>query len=272
MIFTTFGFLTATLGIQEHLAINNYYLKGFRTSSKWLISNWELEQSMWYDRDTSLNIQVRQLSQDDWSLITSHFLGSYKPRDETLLLHEPSGGRDLALRPRCLRTRFYYHVHRGEVLPLRVAESPSMRHGERPRRESVLNGQLVLVHHWHTYAARVRPQSQGNETQREYVQYKVPSVGEEHLKRPDYVPSLQDLIFNRLFISPWVIKTFILFTIIKDLRILLIIIKDLRILFSFIKDLSKRVRLYQLFTKKQFWTSEVNCSMSIWCCFTKVRS
>ena len=47
------------------------------------------------------------------------------------------------------------------VLALRVAQPPSLRHGERARREPVLAGQLVLVHDRDADAARLRPQPEG---------------------------------------------------------------------------------------------------------------
>ena len=82
--------------------------------------------------------------------------GANQPPGAALLLHEPAGHRDLAVRPGGVRSRLGDDVRGGAIQPLRVERSPPLPRGPRCRRESILPGQQLLVHHWHSDATGQR--------------------------------------------------------------------------------------------------------------------
>lgn len=87
--------------------------------------------------------------------------GANEPSGTTLLLHESTGDRNLAVRPGGVRSGIGNYVRRGAIQSLRVEQSASVSRRTGHCRESVLFIEQLLVHYRNSHAAGQRFKSQG---------------------------------------------------------------------------------------------------------------
>lgn len=105
---------------------------------------------------TPLTIHITEIN-----LPSSSSAGPDDTPDASLLLHEPIGCGNMDLCPRRIRARVNHNVCGGQVFPVRVAESTSLRDREQHLREPIYTVQQLLVHCRHNDATGFRSQSQG---------------------------------------------------------------------------------------------------------------
>lgn len=88
--------------------------------------------------------------------------GANQPSGATLLLHESTSDRNLAVRSGGVRSGISDHVRRGAIQSLRVEQSASVSRRAGNCRESVLFIEQLLVHYRNPHAAGQRFKPQGS--------------------------------------------------------------------------------------------------------------
>lgn len=94
--------------------------------------------------------------------LQSNSAGSNQSTDTPVQLHESTGSGHLAVCAGSLCFSLHDNVYRGAILTIWMAQSTSLWCGESSGGESVLTGQQLLVHHWHSYATGIWPQPKGS--------------------------------------------------------------------------------------------------------------
>ena len=88
-------------------------------------------------------------------------LDSDEPADAPVLVHEPTGRGDLAVRHGRLHPGQFHAVRHGALLALRMEQPAPVQRRQRRRRKPILHLQQLLVHYGHLPAPGIRSQSQG---------------------------------------------------------------------------------------------------------------
>lgn len=84
-----------------------------------------------------------------------------EPANAAVLVHEPAGRGDLAVRDGRLHPGQFHAVRHGALLAVRVEQPAPVQRGERRGRKPIYHLQQFLVHNGHLPAARIGTQSQG---------------------------------------------------------------------------------------------------------------